>query len=481
MSHFNISLVAFFCCLCSTAVLAQPDNLYIIGGPFNAHKNNWIFRDVIKLEQNNENPHVFYYRGYIGYNMFGDEPGNFKLLTTNNSWDGYHPAGTDNQVIGAAQVGVTLDLRLGGADTKWFVPEDRSGDGYYVINIDTENNTFLIESFTAASSSEFPVGLFLVGGPFIVEASGWSVDESVRMVRDDTNPDIFHFRGYLEHNQWGNEPGSFKILINARDWSDSFHPDGEEDMSMNSIIDNVAHIRHGGSDKKWFLPENGSGNGYWDFSVNTQNMTLAVNNFVHDFEYLEHVYITGDAVPSGWTNSSPEVMLKESNGIYSWRGTISAGEFKFLKFINTWTSCYVAEVENAAVALNHEYDIVYEKNYNKLGNDYKFVIDEDAANKNVEITLNLITNKMTVRDVISSSGILADQQITVSTVQGGVCLSGVADEVYTISVFSVEGRYILQQTFVGDTKISLAKGSYLMKVNQSGQINPAMCRKMIVF
>lgn len=479
MKHLKLLLVAAFCSVFGLSVFAQPENLYIIGGPFNAHNPNWLFRDIVQLDKNSENPYVFYYRGYIGYNTFGDEPGNFKILTTNNSWDGYHPAGNDNQLIGTAQVGSTLNIRLGGADTKWYIPEDRSGDGYYVIKIDTENNTFLIESFTAASSAEFPVGLFCVGGPFIINDPLWSPDESRKLERDSVNPNVFHFRGYLEHNQWGNAPGEFKILINARDWSDSFHPGGDDNVLLSSAIAQNSPVRRGGSDNKWYLPEDGGGNGYWEFSVDAQNLTLRVDSFVHDFDYFDHVYITGDAMPCGWTASSPEVMNKISNGVYSWIGTVNAGEFKFLKFINSWNGCYVANAASDTVVLNNEHSITYEKNYNQLGNDYKFVIGAEDANKEVTITLNLITKKMTVINVATTIGNINKLPVNIFAAKGKVIITGAANENYTAQIYTIDGRKITQKTFAGNAELGLPKGYYLISVNDKSGI--AAQTKVVVF
>lgn len=446
-------------------MIAQPESLFIIGGPFNANKPNWIFRDVVPLEKDAVNPYIFYYRGYIGYNTFGDEPGNFKILTSNNSWDGYHPDATENQLIGAEKVGEILNIRLGGADTKWYIPADRSGDGYYSIKIDTQNNTFTIENFTAASSPEFPVGLFCVGGPFLVDDPQWNVNESKKLERDNVNPNLFHFRGYLEYNQWGNEPGNFKVLINARDWSDSFHPGNtEENVLLSSAFKQYLPLRRNGSDNKWYLPEDGSGNGYWEFSIDAANQTLKVDSFVHDFDYFNQVYITGAAMPCGWTNSSPEVMNKISRGIYSWTGTLNAGEFKFLKFLNSWTNCYVATSASEEIALNSDHNIVYERNYNKLGNDYKFVISEDNANKKVTITLNLNTKKMTVTNVINN--INSDEKFFVNMFAQNhkIYISGLGKESYSAQIFSLDGKKILQKTISENAELNVQPGKYIVKV-----------------
>jgi hypothetical protein len=465
MNQLKIFFIVAFCCILNLSIFAQPESLYIIGGPFNANKPNWIFRDVVPLDKDSENPYVFYYRGYIGYNTFGDEPGNFKILTSNNSWDGYHPDGNDNQLIGTDQVGKTLNIRFGGADTKWSIPSDRSGDGYYSIKIDTQNNTFTIESFTAVSSAEFPVGLFCVGGPFIIDDPLWSVDEAKKLERDAVDPNLFHFRGYLEHNQWGNEPGNFKILINARDWSDSFHPGNtEENVSLCSAIKQYLPVRRNGSDNKWYLPEDGSGNGYWEFSINAENQTLRVDSFVQDFDYFDHVYITGSAMPCGWTDSNPEVMNKISRGIYSWTGTLNVGEFKFLKYLNSWTSCYVANSSDESVILNNEHDIVYEKNYNKLGNDYKFAINDENANKQVTITLNLITKKMTVSHVINNISSYEKPSVNIYTQNRKIFINGLTNESYRAQIFSIDGKKISQKIFSGNTELLVQPGKYIVKI-----------------
>jgi hypothetical protein len=383
----------------TASLFAQPENLYIIGGPFNANKPNWLFRDIVQLEKDSENPHVFYYRGYIGYNTFGDERGSFKVLTSDNSWDGYHPDGTSNLLIGATSVGTPAAMRLGGDDTKWEIPEDRTADGYYVLKFDTENNTFLVESFTSAACPEYPVGLFCVGGPFVIDASGWDPAESKKLERDSQNPYIFRFRGFLEHNQWGaSEPGNFKIMVNARTWDEAFHPGGTEaDVLLSAALHDPQPIRLQGADNKWHIGTDGTGSGYWEFSVNThaEVMTITVDSFLPELDWFDHVYISGDAMPSGWAAS--EVMNKVSRGVYSWTGNVNAGQFKFLKFQGKWEGCYVADTEDEPVDFTNGNTFKYEQNYLKLDEprDLKFVFEE--ALTDVTLTLDLNTYTLTAK------------------------------------------------------------------------------------
>jgi hypothetical protein len=451
-------------------VIARPENLYIIGGPFNAHKDNWIFRDIVQLEKDSENPAVFYYRGYIGYNTFGDERGNFKILTNNNSWDGYHPGGASNLIIGAESVGVPSAMRLGGEDTKWEIPDDRSADGYYVLKFDTGNSTFLVESFTAAACPEYPVGLFAVGGPFIVNVGSWDPAESKKLERDNVDPYIFHFRGFLEHTQWPSaESGSFKILINARTWDDAFHPGGtDSDLPLNSALNNPMPVRHGGADNKWTIGTDGTGSGYWDFSINIDPavMTITVNGFVPELDYLDHIYISGSAMPSGWT--SYEVMNKVSSGVYEWTGDVNVGQFKFLKFPGKWEGCYVAANEDEPVDFIAGNSVIYEQDYTKIADprDLKFVFEEAATD--IKLTLNLNTYTFQAEKAITNIQNIENEYIRLSSTQGKVLMSGAENTHYTARIFTLDGRMVAQKAFTANADVSLAQGVYVVKIN--GQV-----------
>ena len=120
--------------------LTPPGELYIMGGPFNKNASNWLIQDAVQMERDADNPFIFYYRGPVRFNSFGDEPGSIKFLLGRSWNDNYHPVGTTNVPLLQA-----TKIRLNGSDTKWTIPEDRRGDGFYIIKINTLEETITVE------------------------------------------------------------------------------------------------------------------------------------------------------------------------------------------------------------------------------------------------------------------------------------------------------------------------------------------------
>ncbi len=144
----------------SVEAIDAPKAIYLMGGPINSHDPNWQLYDARELEPDPDNAFVFYYKGDLKYNTFGDEPGNFKLLVNRPDWnEAFHPAEDGNVLL----EGIT-NMRFGGDDNKWFIPEDGSGDGYYVLKVDALNETLEVVSFEANSEQKYyPPAVYITG------------------------------------------------------------------------------------------------------------------------------------------------------------------------------------------------------------------------------------------------------------------------------------------------------------------------------
>ena len=182
-------------------------HIYLVGGPVNTNNPNWLLRDARELEKDPENPFVFYYRGFLKYNTFGDERGAIKFLTSNTSWDpGFHPAGSSNVLLSQAS-----KMRLNGSDTKWEIPADGSGNGYYVIKLNTLEETISVEQFQQANV-DFPNNIFITGDAM---PCGWVNGEPMVMTPTNILEGKYSWTGNVV-------PGQFKFLKSRGTWGSCY-------------------------------------------------------------------------------------------------------------------------------------------------------------------------------------------------------------------------------------------------------------------
>lgn len=235
-------------------------HLYLIGGPVNAHDPNWLLTDARELDKDSVNPFIFYYRGFLKYNTFGDERGSIKFLTSNGSWDpAFHP-GAVNVLLSKAS-----KMTLGGADTKWEIPADGSGNGYYVIKLNTLDETISVEQFQHADV-DYPANIYITGDAV---PCGWVNDVPEVM----TPPNIFEGK-----YQWtGNlSVGQFKFLKTKGTWG-SCYVSTVKDQSIEygksyPLVYEFEYYNNGGNDYKFQITEAGRG----VVNVDLANMQLMV-------------------------------------------------------------------------------------------------------------------------------------------------------------------------------------------------------------
>lgn len=304
--------------------------------------------------------------------------------------------------------------------------------------------------------------LYLVGGPVNTNTSNWLLRDARELDKDPTDPFVFYFRGFLKYNTQGDERGSIKFLPSNTSWDNGFHPVG----TTNVPLAQATKMRRGGADTKWEIPADGSGNGYYVIKINTLEETIQVVEFQRsDEDYPSRIYIAGDAMPCGWDNTNPEVMepVNVFEGKYSWRGKVTAGQFKFLKSKNNWGSCYVSTTENQPVQFGTLYPVIYELDYiSSGGNDYKFVFEEAG---NVVINIDLKNLKMKVdQETGIADDPLAGSDITVSTKEGKLVIRSSSTASKNYSVYSVDGRKIHTGAFVDYDEKVLDKGYYILNV-----------------
>lgn len=155
--------------------------------------------------------------------------------------------------------------------------------------------------------------------------SGWNIENPVQLQRDRINPYLFAWNGTLTK-------GELKISTFVGDWCDG---DWINASTANQSVSDGSFIittSCEGPDNKWVLDTNNAGE---------YNIILDFENSLVEFNKVapyKHIYLIGDATPSGWDISNPIEMLQDETNplLFTWTGTLNAGSIKFSTFTGDW-------------------------------------------------------------------------------------------------------------------------------------------------
>ncbi|MCU4165891.1 hypothetical protein [Carboxylicivirga caseinilyticus] len=407
--------------------------------------------DTTYLGQDPSNSNVYKYVGEI-------TTGEFKL------WDGtdnYIPVCGMNDPMGQ-EIGMEAQAIEG--QTSFGLKYVKDAQMYVITLVDGASPTIKVE---LADVFEH---VYLIGGPVSTTGSNWQLSDARELKRDADNQFIFYYRGFLIYNNSGDEPGAFKFLSSNSNWETSFHPVGP----ANVLLSQASTMRVNGDDTKWELPADGSENGYYTIKLNTLEQTIEVLEFTpSNVAYPEKVYLTGDAMPCGWVNDNPEVMITTNiiEGKYMWSGNVVPGQFKFLKVKNYWGSCYVSTIEDQLIENGGSYTVIYEGWGETSVNDFKFVFSES---KECTISLDLSTMSLEVREGIVNSIVNVDNQEEKYFITGlnGILKAGSHDPTpMELSVYDLLGHEIYKNNFVSKTQVTVSKGFYIVVLSdQKNQV-----------
>ncbi len=322
---------------------AQPEQMYLIGGPTNKHDPNWLIENKIKLTQDTVNLHIFSFKGFLAYNWRGDEPGNIKFLTSDNWGGSYHPDSETNLLLQG-----TTPMRIDGSDTKWFIADDRSADGYYELSLNTLDMTLTVDSFR---HDLYPEKIFAVGSAL---PCGWNCNEPEPMLRINPTVPVYQWSGLLLN-------GDFKFLtpLSIGNWDFCYDALIENDTIIhNQFMPLVHEVRNSASttfnDYKFIYNDSAE----CTITVNLTNNTIKIikNNEI----YLHDIWITGTAIPGGTAKLTIDSIDNTFN--YNYNGSLLTGEFKFSTTQNAepTTKYYIPSTTTGAIAsgtlVNHTFN-----------------------------------------------------------------------------------------------------------------------------
>lgn len=213
----------------------------------------------------------------------------FKLLTA-AKWDclQYH-AGDSNVELGEGVAAKLYDSQENSSDNKFQVKESANYDVVCDLNAKTI-------TATKSAYQEHPVNhnaLWMVG---TATSGGWDIISSPQMTQDSENPMVFKATTYLK-------VGEMKIAQNN---------DGGFDQKfyLRDATDPTKVVLGGDDDNKWEITEAAT----YDVTVNLLDMTIHIKKHYADF-VVDHLFVIGDAIWSGWGFANSTVLLPDEDGI----------------------------------------------------------------------------------------------------------------------------------------------------------------------
>lgn len=430
--------------------------LILVCSVFTLNAKNWsvigkaLQDDTTLLEQDAANPNLYKYVGNL-------KNVSFKLF---NGVDYYVPKCGMNDPFDQQ---VSIEKQVDESQAGFRVSYVNSTKIYKITLIDGILPKLIVEQANVYAH------IYLVGGPLNTLQTGWSLGDARELEKDPENPFVFYYRGFLKYNSFGDEPGSIKLLTSKSSWDQAFHPRG----TGNALLAQASKMTFGGDDTKWDIPADGSGNGYYVIKINTLNETISVEKFEPgNVEYPANIFISGDAMPCGWNNETPEKMTptKITEGKYSWTGRVMPGQFKFLKFKGSWGYCWVSTINDQPVVFDRTYPFVYEAENVGGGHDYKFVINETGG---CTINMDLANMKMLVQkaDLSSTGNVNKNDEVIITANAGKVAVKCSSSLQQNLEVFAIDGRKLYSDSFVFDSEFSLPKGCYIVNVTDSNGKN----------
>jgi len=350
------------------AMSAQPTNVYLIGGPLNKNNPNWLLNQKVELTKDLINPAIFYYKGYLAYNWRGDERGNIKFLV-GDTWDGaFHPNTVENQLL----TDIT-PMRQNGDDTKWFIPADRSGDGYYELIFNTQAMTLTVDSFRHDLN---PEKIYAVGGSM---PCGWNNVNPVVMTRTNPEVAVYTWSGIMNS-------GDFKFLapLSIGNWDYCYDATTANEAVSYGVSQNlVFEVRNSSettfNDYKFIMNETAE----CTITIDLVNKKMTVSKVGQ--LYAQDIWITGSAIPGGKVKLISDNIDPLIN--YHYYGNLLAGEFKFASTEEIISTTQFHVPTSSADAISNNIDVSLTSNASTPG----WTVTQ--ANDLYKIKLNTLTKK----------------------------------------------------------------------------------------
>ncbi len=218
--------------------------------------------------------------------------------------------------------------------------------------------------------------LYLTGD---ASPGGWSLDDATPLTKDASDTTLFTWQGLLT-------TGEFKFL----DYNTNFC-DGTDLVATSAAADPLTATAYdrrpqcNGDDHKWVVSQSG----IYAIEMYTDRDSISVE-LVSQYS---PVYLIGDATPNGWDISNPTPLYQDANdpAVFTYRGTLTPGEFKFLDYTGNFClgNDYVALTAGADPLTADSFNV----NFQCSGDDFKWAVPDSDT---YLITLNVDSQHLAV-------------------------------------------------------------------------------------
>lgn len=260
--------------------------LYLIG---DATPNGWSADNATEMKRTDNG--VFTWQGNL-------KQGEMKFITTKGQFlPSYNNDGTGK---------LTFRTSDDQADEKFIITESH----FYQVTV----NLLTSELTLKQTEGEAPAydNLYIVGS-----FTGWSF---VKMTKDPLDDFLFRYNHYFT----ASEGGEFKFGTSEGSWENMYKATSANAPYTQTSMEFIKGYE---PDNKWFLNDSETEKAYKicvDIRSGKERMMM------REFTPYEMIYLVGDATPNGWDlgNATP-MTATESPYIFTWKGTLNAGEVKF--------------------------------------------------------------------------------------------------------------------------------------------------------
>jgi len=415
------------------------DSLFLVG---DATPSGWNISSPVPMIRSEADTNVFTWEGLLTV-------GKLKLSTYTGNWcdgDWLNAAAPDQPIDSAAYV-----VRHGcdGDDNQWVVSGDAAGKYLLTVNFTAESILFEQMSTTIYDS------LYIVGD---ATPSGWDIATPLAMIKNVSNPFLFTWQGILK-------AGQLKFSTFKGNWCDGDWLNASE--ADQPIADASYIITHGcdGPDNKWLVTSADSGE--YVITINMADTLITIVPYV--VPSYDSLYLVGDATPSGWNIATPEPMVKDAANakVFTWEGTLTAGEVKFSTFRGNWCDGDWINASQADQVLTAT-DFIVTQGCDGPDNKWKLAATDAGDYK---ITINLVDSTIAftpktgvVNKEMAKFSVYPNPATDRITIDLGNETNG------QISIYTITGKLVYQNNLTGnrsdiDTRLINASGMLLIKIS----------------